>query len=219
MSFSESARGFALSNRDQRYARLFAEETKKQQEVGKSFLKTLERSMSSPSSSMKNAMPIPTLSEQELKDMGVGWEAPSCRERPGLNSQYTPHPTHLRGIKRLSKMGLLDRGIDPLKDKGYRCTLWEAPLDRFERNAAIPGSKVSVPHNTDGFRSREALVEPGVYEKPWKINHVWPVKTGNGGIGSDIRLRPPGEWTEQRRLTGQGPFWPLPPQSPANSQQ
>lgn len=202
-----------------RYSRLAGDEHARQTEISQSSFKSLQRSLSNPNSSYQSATPAPSLTPQERKAMGDEWKPQTFVDRPGINSRFYPHPSHLRGEKRLTKIAVVSRGLDPLKDKAHVVDDWDAPLNRFERNSKIHGALVGgnadggtrAPQHTEHWRSQEAFAQPGLYEKPWKINHAWPVRTSKGGVGSDIRVRPPGEEIEARRQRSEGPFWPAPP--------
>eukprot|EP00401_Gymnodinium_catenatum_P017620 CAMPEP_0117491786 /NCGR_PEP_ID=MMETSP0784-20121206/18246_1 /TAXON_ID=39447 /ORGANISM="" /LENGTH=265 /DNA_ID=CAMNT_0005286587 /DNA_START=75 /DNA_END=870 /DNA_ORIENTATION=- len=203
--------------REGRYARLVKDETDRQDKISESLVASLQRSISSPSCSRKGPE-TPTLSPKDMKALGYGWEPPTFVDREGINSRFYPHPLHLRGSKRLSKPAIIGKGADPLMDRANVDAHWEAPVDRFERNARLHAGATlqqeesasvrltQTPRRTAQWRSQEAFANPGEYQKPWKVNHVCPVRTVNGGVESRVFHRSPGGVAENRKQRGDGPI-------------
>jgi len=195
---SHTVHDFHHGRTDDKYSRLQQTEHTRQEKISQSLWQSLCRSIENPTSSYNSSLQHgPALSDKDKKALGLGWKPESFVDRPGINSRWYPHPSHLRGAKKLTKMGLNDRGMDPLRNKAHIDYNWEAPIDRLDRNrkihaALVGGGGVKTPRTTDHWRSQEALAKPGLYEKPWKVNHVWPVRNDCGGVGSEIHVRPPG---------------------------
>lgn len=126
----------------------------------------------------------------------MAWTAPSFRTRPGLNGEFYPHAVHNRGNMTLTHMGVLSQSIDPMKNRVYKCPVYEAPGCRFERNASYAGSVIRTPKASlkwSGHDHWEQTGTRGQLEKPFKVNHVRPSRAGSMGnvCNGIIEVHPP----------------------------
>jgi len=151
-------------------------------EVARTWKKQVEEQANS---TMGRSASDPAVAAQiEKIKQEMAWTAPSFRTRPGLNGEFYPHAVHNRGNMQLTHMGVLNQGIDPMKNKMYRCPVYEAPPCRFARNASYAGNVPRTPVKSLKWNDQEQWVKfgpRGETEKPFKVNHVRPSKANMCG--------------------------------------
>lgn len=148
-------------------------------------------------SSMNRSASDPLLAAHVEKiKQEMAWTAPSFRTRPGLNGEFYPHAVHNRGNMQLTQMGVLAQGIDPMKNKMYKCPVYEAPPCRFARNASYEGAAPRTPKASLKWNGQDQWIKfgpRGEAEKPFKVNHVRPSRAGLCGnvCNGIIEVHPP----------------------------
>lgn len=98
---------------------------------------------------------------------------PPAPNPESINSQWNPHPVHLRGLMRMCKPRAIDWGVDLSKATGWECPFWDAPRERLAHVASIPGARPVTPTRSKRWRTAEDWDNPDMH-CPYKLTQSLP---------------------------------------------